>query len=66
MRPGDILVSIDDKPVADTTEMLNVIAQLTPGQQIAMTVLRKAQETKLNITVGKRPPPPKNDDADEE
>jgi serine protease DegQ len=38
---------------------------MTPGQQIAMTVLRKAQETKLNITVGKRPPP-KNDDADEE
>jgi hypothetical protein len=28
-----------------------------------MTVLRKSQETKLNITVGKRPPPPKNDDA---
>jgi serine protease DegQ len=46
--------------------MLNVIAQLTPGQQIAMTVLRKSQETKLNITVGKRPPPPKNEDADEE
>jgi serine protease DegQ len=66
MRPGDILVSIDGKVVADTTEMLNVIAQLTPGQEIAMTVLRKSQETKLNITVGKRPPPPKSDDSDEE
>ncbi len=66
MRPGDILVSIDGKPVADTTEMLNVIAQLTPGQEIAMTVLRKSQETRLNITVGKRPPPPKSDDSDEE
>ncbi|EJN03376.1 periplasmic serine protease, Do/DeqQ family [Herbaspirillum sp. YR522] len=66
MKPGDILVSIDGKPVVDTTEMLNVIAQLTPGQAIDMTVLRRAQETKLSITVGKRPPPVRTDDEEEE
>jgi len=66
MKPGDILVSIEGKPVADTTEMLNVIAQLTPGQNISMTVLRKSQETKLGITVGKRPPPPRSEESDEE
>ena len=66
MKPGDILVNIEGKPVADTTEMLNVIALLTPGQNISMTVLRKSQETKLNIVVGKRPPPPKTEESDEE
>ncbi|WP_034297825.1 Do family serine endopeptidase [Herbaspirillum sp. RV1423] len=57
MRPGDILISIEDKQVADTTDMLNLIAQLTPGQKAKMTVLRKAQEATLEIVVGKRPPP---------
>jgi serine protease DegQ len=55
MRPGDILISINGKPIADTTEMLNSIAQLSPGKPATLTVLRKRQETKLEITVGKRP-----------
>lgn len=55
MKPGDILLSVDDKPVADTNEMLNVIAQLVPGGKAKMTVLRKSRETTLDITVGKRP-----------
>ena len=57
MKPGDILISVEGKPVSDTTEMLNLIAQLTPGAKAKMTVLRKAQETTLEIVVGKRPPP---------
>ena len=55
IRPGDILVAIDDKPVTDTTEMLNVVAQLSPGSNTKMTVLRKNQEAIVNVTVGKRP-----------
>jgi serine protease DegQ len=55
MKPGDILLSVDDKPVADTNGMLNLIAQLVPGGKAKMTVLRKSRETTLDITVGKRP-----------
>lgn len=61
MRPGDILISIEGKVVGDTTDMLNLIAQLTPGQKAKMVVMRKAQETTLEITVGKRPPPKRED-----
>ena len=57
MKPGDILVSVEGKPVADATEMLNLIAQLRPGQKATMNVLHKSQETSLEIVVGKRPPP---------
>src|SRR5450830_267000 len=57
MKPGDILISVEGKAVSDTTEMLNLIAQLTPGAKAKMTVLRKAQETTLEIVVGKRTPP---------
>ena len=56
MRPGDILIAIDGKPVTDTTDMLNLIAQLQPGQKAQITVLRKTQETVLEVGIGKRPP----------
>jgi serine protease DegQ len=41
--------------VSDTTEMLNVIAQLQPGRKAAMKVLRKNAESSLDVTVGTRP-----------
>ncbi|MYM21458.1 Do family serine endopeptidase [Duganella sp. FT135W] len=55
IKPGDILLSVDGKPVADTNSMLNLIAQLAPGGKAKMTVLRKNRETTLDVTVGKRP-----------
>ena len=55
MKPGDILLTVADKPVADTNGMLNLIAQLPPGKNATMTVLRKGRVTTLDIMVGKRP-----------
>ncbi|MGK5063717.1 Do family serine endopeptidase [Janthinobacterium sp. LB3P112] len=55
--PGDILLAVDGKPVGDTTEMLNLIAQLPPGGKAKMTVLRKNREAALDVMVGKRPIP---------
>jgi serine protease DegQ len=55
MRPGDILVAVNGRPVQDATDMLNVIAQLQPGKKASMKVLRKNAETSLDITVGTRP-----------
>ncbi|MFC7515761.1 Do family serine endopeptidase [Herbaspirillum sp. GCM10030257] len=57
IRPGDILVAVEGKPVTDTTDMLNLIAQLTPGTKAKMTVLRKTQESTVDVLVGKRPKP---------
>lgn len=56
MKPGDILVSIEGKPVRGTMEMLNLIAQLTPGEKAKITVLRNNQEPTLQVLIGKRPP----------
>jgi serine protease DegQ len=35
--------------------MLNLISQLTPGGKAKMTVRRRAQQTTLDVIVGKRP-----------
>jgi serine protease DegQ len=61
IRPGDILVSVDDKPVTDTTDLLNLIAQLKPGSRAKMMVLRKNREAALDVTIGKRPRPRRED-----
>ena len=56
--PGDILVAVGGEPVADTSEMLNLIAQLAPGAKAQMTILRKQRETTFAVTVGRRPRQP--------
>jgi serine protease DegQ len=61
MRPGDILIAVEGKPVTDTADMLNIIAQLIPGNKAKMTVLRKTQESTLDVVVGKRPKPRRED-----
>ncbi len=55
IRPGDILISIAEKPISNIAEMFNLIAQLQPGTQTDMIVLRDNKEVKLNVGVGKRP-----------
>ena len=53
--PGDILVAVGGKQVADTSEMLNLIAQLEPGAKTRMTILRKRREATVDVTIGRRP-----------
>lgn len=55
IRPGDILISIGEKPISNMAEMFNLIAQLQPGTQTDMIVLRDSKEVKINVGVGKRP-----------
>ncbi|WP_338849917.1 trypsin-like peptidase domain-containing protein [Massilia sp. W12] len=55
VRPGDILLAVQGKPVSDTTEMLNLIAQLTPGKPAKISVLRRSQRLELEVQIGKRP-----------
>ncbi len=55
MRPGDILLTVNGKAVGSTSEMLNLIAGLTPGQKSTMTVMRKNREASVEVSVAKRP-----------
>lgn len=56
LKPGDILVAVEGKPITDTIDMMNQIAQLQPGSKAKLTVLRKNQEATLEAIIGKRPP----------
>jgi len=55
IKPGDILVAINGKPVNDSASMLAMIAALPPGQQATLKMVRNQSEAEIKITIGKRP-----------
>jgi serine protease DegQ len=57
VKVGDILVDVAGKQVDNTTEMLNVIAQLPPGTTASFRFLRDGAPLELAIVIGKRPQP---------
>jgi serine protease DegQ len=57
IKPGDILLAVNNRPVADTTTMLNLIAALPPGQRAVIKLTRNQAESDLTVTIGRRPPP---------
>ena len=57
VKPGDVLVEVQGKPVADPTGMLNLIAALAPGQAAKVKLKRQGQDVAATITVGRRPKP---------
>ncbi len=66
VKPGDILLAVEGKPVTDSLSMLNLIAALPPGKPAAFTMMRNQTEVQLKITIGKRPKPVPQDLAEEE
>jgi serine protease DegQ len=70
IKPGDILIGVNGQDITDTTRLLNVIAQIKPGTDAKVHLVRKNKELDLTVMIGKRPPPPKqqqqdDDDSDE-
>jgi serine protease DegQ len=55
VRPGDILLAVNGNRVSDSASLLNLIAELKPGEKAQLTVARKQQSLNLKIKVGLRP-----------
>lgn len=55
IKPGDVLLAVDGQTVADSSEMLNLVAALPPGKTVTLTILRNNSERSVRIKVGKRP-----------
>ncbi len=59
IKPGDVLLNVNGQEITDTTRLLNVIAQIKPGTDAKIRLKRKNKELDVKVTIGKRPPPPK-------
>jgi serine protease DegQ len=55
VKPGDVLVSIDGKPIADPQGVLNVVTGIAPGSEAKVKLKRKGQDLELPVIIGRRP-----------
>lgn len=57
IKPGDILVAIDNKEIIDSSMMLDQISALVPGEAVTLKILRNKNKLELKANVGRRPKP---------
>jgi serine protease DegQ len=55
LKPGDVLVAIEGKPVNDPNSMLNLVAALVPGKPASIRLRRDNKVVDVQVAVGKRP-----------
>lgn len=58
-KPGDVLTTLNNRPIKDVRALLNQVSELGPGTNVTAKVLRKGKEIELPIQIGKRPKPKK-------
>jgi len=56
IQPGDIITGINGKALPNSEAALAFIANLAPGVQAQVSVVRKNKESKVPVTIAKRPP----------
>ncbi|WP_429498472.1 Do family serine endopeptidase [Robbsia andropogonis] len=65
IRPGDIIVGVNDTKVTETVSLLNAVAQIAPGTDATMHIIRKGKPMDITVQIGKRPRPLKSSNDDE-
>jgi serine protease Do len=54
IRPEDIIISVDGRPVKDGDDLVNEIASRKPGSTIRLGFLRDGKEQEATVTIGDR------------
>jgi serine protease DegQ len=57
IKAGDILTTVDNKTLTDSSVMLETISALAPGKVAVLKLLRNQREVVVQVKVGKRPKP---------
>ncbi|HYM64078.1 MAG TPA: trypsin-like peptidase domain-containing protein [Gaiellaceae bacterium] len=55
---GDLIVSIDGRPVDSADDVVRAVTTKLPGQKLAITVLREGERRTISVTLGTRPERP--------
>ena len=56
IRPGDVIVQVQGKPVATVPQLLSAVAALKPGVEAELLVRRRQEESRLTVVPGRRSP----------
>ncbi len=56
LKPYDIIIEVDGKPIESRDAFRNQIAMLKPGSRVKLTVWRDKRRKPITVKLGKRPP----------
>jgi serine protease Do len=56
IRAGDVIISVNNKPVRDVNDLRNKVAEIKPGETVPISIIRQGKEMKLSIKVVERTP----------
>ncbi len=56
IKPGDVILNVDGKDIADSNNLLHVIAGKNPGTDVKLDVWRDGKTVPLTLTLGERTP----------
>ncbi len=59
IRPGDVIVEVAGKEIANVSELLSGVAALKPGEPSRFRLLRRDDKMEMSVIPGLRPKPPK-------
>lgn len=54
VKPGDIIIRINNRNIKDTSDLLRTVAQIAPGEKASVTVWRNGKEKTLSLVLGER------------
>jgi len=55
LKPGDLIIKLDRRPVVGSNQMLKAIAGKAPGSPLSLTLRRGGEEIRSVAIVGERP-----------
>jgi serine protease Do len=55
LRPGDIVLFLDDSPVKSSRELSEAVASLDPGTRAELRILRDGEEREFTVELAERP-----------
>jgi S1-C subfamily serine protease len=55
VEPGDIIVEVDGEPLATMSELVAIVREHDPGDDLQLSIVREGEPVELTVTLGERP-----------
>ena len=55
LKPGDVIVRVDDKPINDDAQLTRAIGQHQPGSILKLEVVREGKVLDMQVKLAQRP-----------
>jgi serine protease DegQ len=55
IRPGDVVIAVNDRPIRNMTELMATVAAIAPGSKAKFKVRRQDQVFEASVSIAERP-----------